>query len=89
MKAVHKRVDLVSNKKLMKTLKSTQVKTVTHHLKNETETKYLCFGSSKKWCQVCKQVYPYDAITLYFSFTINHLTKVKEKPQLILLQIHV
>lgn len=28
-----KRVDLVSNKKLMKTLKSTQVKTVTHHLK--------------------------------------------------------
>lgn len=47
MKAVHKRVDLVSNKKLMKTLKSTQVKTVTHLLKNETETKYLCFGSSK------------------------------------------
>lgn len=47
MKAVHKRVDLVSNKKLMKTMKSSQVKTVTHHLKNETETKYLCFGSSK------------------------------------------
>lgn len=46
MKAVHKRVDLVSNKKLMTTLKSSQVKTVTHHLKNETETKYLRFGSS-------------------------------------------